>query len=401
MVKSLGKRSLATLLIMCLLFSLLPMTYAQAANHNSTDINKGDVLTAGDSITNNERDEGRKLNIYDTRSNFDVKISVGESYVLPADIGFSTYAVEYKDEVQIYLHGQRAVAYAVTVVNGMSDKDRYEAGQTVSIKADTKEGCEFTGWTADSEDVTFADADKTETTFVMPAHAVTVTANFKEIPKPAYAVTVVNGTADESTYTEGALVTVKATERVGVKFTGWVTNDKAITFKDAKALTTTFTMPGHATTVTATFQPVVEPYKITAGADGSHQAGSGKDLTFSCSGALEDLTGISVDGKQVDASHYHLESGSTILTLKASYLDTLSIGSHTLRFEYKTQSVETSFNITAKNDPLQPVNPSNNATNPGTGLTAGTGEAVVFSFIGVSVLLLGTVLISRKVTNKQ
>lgn len=302
--------------------------------------------------------------------------------------------------------------YPVTVNGGTTPEEKYKKGEIVTIKADAPEdGYEFDKWTSDGPDgsdgpdIRFDDPTSPETTFVMPAQAVTVTANFRKIPEPeAYKVTVVDGKADKATYKKGELVTVTATERDGAKFTGWVTLDNEVAFKDAKALTTTFVMPGHDTSVTATYQPLAEPYKITAGAGGSHQAGSGKDMIFACSGALEDLTGILVDGKLVDASHYHLRSGSTILTLKASYLDTLSVGTHTLRFEYKTQSVETSFKITAKADPVKPVdpvNPSNNAANPGTGLTTGTMETGAFSFIGLSVLLMGTLLINRKVRNKQ
>ncbi|MEG0736856.1 MAG: hypothetical protein RR441_08300, partial [Longicatena sp.] len=44
--------------------------------------------------------------------------------------------------------------------------------------------------------------------------------------------------------------------------------------------------------------------------------------------------------------HYTLRSGSTIITLKASYLNTLTVGKHTLKLQYKGDlSAETYFLI--------------------------------------------------------
>ena len=485
MVKSLGKRSLAALLIICLLLSLLPATHAQAANvYPVQELKEGQVLNAGDQIEKGTNWILGSYSYYDAQGNYIHRTSYPQSpYTVEEVEGINSWKISYisdnDDErwrdvslipntvaekytvtvnqpglvtqfsyeagAEVHISAAthqgyefagwvtdssdiqfadknapettftmpahdvevtakfRESEYTVTVKGGTTPQEKYKSGASVSIKADAPEdGCEFDKWTSDGPDISFDDPTSPETTFAMPAQAVTVTANFRKIPEPeAYKVSVMDGKADKATYKEGELVTVTAIERDGAKFAGWVTLDKEIVFKDVKATTTTFVMPGHDTSVTATYQPLVEPYKITAGAGGSHQAGGGKDMVFACSGALEDLTGILVDGQLVDASHYHLRSGSTILTLKASYLDTLSVGTHTLRFEYKTQSVETSFKITAKADPVKPADPSNKAQNPGTGLTTGTVETGAFSFIGLSVLLLGTLFINRKVRNKQ
>ena len=66
--------------------------------------------------------------------------------------------------------------YAVTVVKGTADKAEAVAGETVTITADEPpSGKVFDSWTGNVE---FANATATETTFVMPDHAVTVTANY-------------------------------------------------------------------------------------------------------------------------------------------------------------------------------------------------------------------------------
>ncbi|MEG2687079.1 MAG: hypothetical protein RR954_08185, partial [Christensenellaceae bacterium] len=91
---------------------------------------------------------------------------------------------------------------------------------------------------------------------------------------------------------------------------------------------------------------------ITAGAGSTYQISNGKDMTVTCTGALEDLTGIYIDGKSVDKNNYTLETGSTILKLKSSYLDTLSTGKHTLKFQYRDNaSAETDFIIATKEAP--------------------------------------------------
>ena len=68
----------------------------------------------------------------------------------------------------------------MTVENGSADKARATAGETVTVTADAPAaGKVFAGWTAGGG-VTFADAGKAETTFQMPAQAVTVTASYRD-----------------------------------------------------------------------------------------------------------------------------------------------------------------------------------------------------------------------------
>ena len=74
--------------------------------------------------------------------------------------------------------------------------------------------------------------------------------------------------------------------------------------------------------------------KIIAGDNQIYNKASGSDVTITCNGDFVKFTGIKVDGSVVDSSNYTAVSGSTVLTLKASYLDTLTAGSHTVTFVY-------------------------------------------------------------------
>ena len=59
------------------------------------------------------------------------------------------------------------------------------------------------------------------------------------------------------------------------------------------------------------------------------------------------FTGIKVDGKDVDHSNYTAKSGSTIISLNAGYLNTLSVGTHTLTVLYTDGEAEMDFEVKA------------------------------------------------------
>lgn len=74
----------------------------------------------------------------------------------------------------------RQTRYAVTVNGSYADVSgagSYAAGSVVTVRAGSRGGYTFNGWTADSS-VAFDDANAAETTFTMPDGSVTVTANW-------------------------------------------------------------------------------------------------------------------------------------------------------------------------------------------------------------------------------
>ena len=87
------------------------------------------------------------------------------------------------------------------------------------------------------------------------------------------------------------------------------------------------------------------PYAITEGTGSSYTLQSGNSLTVRGNGDFSKFTGIKVDGVQIGAENYEAKSGSTIVTLKSSYLDTLAAGTHSLEILWTDGSASTVFTI--------------------------------------------------------
>lgn len=167
--------------------------------------------------------------------------------------------------------------YAVTVSGSYANPTgagNYEKNATVTIHAGTRSDYSFTGWTTTSEGVTFANANDATTTFSMPDHEVTVTANWKYngggssggSSDPSYAVKnetpkAENGSVSLSKTHAEAGETVKLTPKADEGYeldTLTVKDDKGNEIKVTKNEdgTYSFYMPSGKVTVEATFKPI-------------------------------------------------------------------------------------------------------------------------------------------------
>lgn len=70
-----------------------------------------------------------------------------------------------------------------------------------------------------------------------------------------------------------------------------------------------------------------------------------KDLSFRSSAPIEFFQKVLVDDKEVAAENYVLTEGSTIVTLKTSFLKTLGVGEHKLSVVSTTGTAETTFTV--------------------------------------------------------
>ena len=75
-------------------------------------------------------------------------------------------------------------------------------------------------------------------------------------------------------------------------------------------------------------------YDVIKGHKSSYTRGSGKTFSLTANGYFGKFTGLKIDGRILDSKYYTAKSGSTIVTLKNSYLDSLSDGKHTVEFLY-------------------------------------------------------------------
>jgi len=147
----------------------------------------------------------------------------------------------------------------------VAGKGAYAAGATVRIGAEPATGYAFLNWTADGP-VTFQDATADETTFIMPAQALTIIAHFSVAYSLTMAVAPVGGgdaidVAGKGAYAAGATVMVSAVANPGYAFGNW-TADVTVIFGSITAADTTFTMPAQALTVTAHFVEALPPAQI-------------------------------------------------------------------------------------------------------------------------------------------
>ena len=146
--------------------------------------------------------------------------------------------------------------------------------------------------------------------------------------------------------------------------------DKAGSVKDKAAhvyddaADTTCNVCGYVRTVTP---PAITPdYKFLEGANGKWTKSSDKNLAFRANGEFSKFTGVKVDGTKIDADKYTAVSGSTIVNLKKEYLETLSVGKHTLTVVYTDGECSTEFEIkaasTTKKDTTDKENKSSKTT---------------------------------------
>ena len=144
----------------------------------------------------------------------------------------------------------------------------------------------------------------------------------------------------------------------------------------------------HTKAILDTMLKALTAYDITSG-DGSTWKENNKDngLTFKVNGYHKKFAGIVINGTVVDKKYYEIEAGSTIITLKAEYLQTLPAGNYTLLVQYTDGSTdgEDTFTIT-KNESATPSDPTN-PTNPSSPKTGDNSHPVVW--IGILIVCAG------------
>ena len=90
------------------------------------------------------------------------------------------------------------------------------------------------------------------------------------------------------------------------------------------------------------------PPEIIKGAGQSITQGESKALSFTSNAAFSDFVRVELDGKTLDEKNYTVKEGSTVVTLKADYVATLSVGEHTIGIVSESGTATTTFTVNAK-----------------------------------------------------
>ena len=97
-----------------------------------------------------------------------------------------------------------------------------------------------------------------------------------------------------------------------------------------------------------------EPYKIIDGTKSTWNGSTTEGLTIRGDGDFAKFAGVRVDGNWIPSAHYEAKSGSTIVTLKPSYLASLAEGEHTVDIMWIDDSASTTFTVAANTAAAQP-----------------------------------------------
>ena len=185
---------------------------------------------------------------------------------------------------------------------------------------------------------------------------------------------------------QGDEITIEVTPKGGYEVEKVIIKDKdgnTIEVIDGSELPKKYKVDGPIT-IEAVYK---SKYSITSGDNQTYVKGSKKDIVITCNGALEDLQSIEIDnGNVIEASNYKLESGSTILTLKSSFLEKTSNGEHTIIFNYKDGG-NASAKLTVEEQAVVP----------------NTGDNIILYVImfiaSINIIFTSSILLKRKYNN--
>ncbi|MGN0341695.1 MAG: InlB B-repeat-containing protein [Roseburia sp.] len=269
--------------------------------------------------------------------------------------------------------------------NASANPDSYTYETGVASFADaSKTGYTFEGWYSDA-------AFTTKVTSISATQTGNITL-YAKFTANTYNITYnldggTNVSDNPASYTYGTGVTSLAdASKEGYTFAGWY-SDSAFT---TKVTSISSTQTGNVT-LYAKFtknENQAKTYSMLDGANGTWTLGNTGTLTFRGDGEFSKFTEVKVDGKTVDKGNYDSKEGSTIVSLKDSYLNTLSVGTHTFEMAWTDGSASTSFTVVE----ATPAEPEQTEEQVQTTAPV-TGDSTPFGVLFAVVLLSGTGLI--------
>ena len=307
-----------------------------------------------------------------------------------------TYTVNSDITVKIIWKDKAVTQHTVTFFNdegGVISSTNVNSGEKVTRPSTdpTKAGYRFDDWYADASMTIAFDFTNTQITTDTKIYA-------KFIEQVKITLELNGGTANVS-FSDGmedkGIIIYRNVAENFYKDTSVITppTDKEfdyIEINGTKWTEDTYTVNNNITIKLIWKDKAATPtYTILEGANQTYTIDSNVDVVIKASGTKANLSKIQIDGTDLDTAHYNTEEGSTILTLKASYLNALSVGEHTVKFAYDDGEVSTTLKVaqngnSGNTDPSNPTDPSgnntgtntnneNNNTNTGSNTTNTTG----------------------------
>ena len=138
-------------------------------------------------------------------------------------------------------------------------------------------------------------------------------------------------------------------------------------------------------------------YKVLEGADETVISHKDESLTLRADGEYPKFVSIEVDGKVVDSKYYTAWSGSTYVKFTKEFMDSLSVGHHTIRFNFTDGYAMTNLTV-AKEGTTQstPANTDASITSPQTGENP---DRMLFA--GILSLMMAGILAGMKAGRKN
>ena len=117
---------------------------------------------------------------------------------------------------------------------------------------------------------------------------------------------------------------------------------------------------------------------------------------------------MEVDGSAVALSNYTLAEGSTVLTFKEDYLESLAVGNHTVKLNYTDGSVAATLAIAAKDTVMDTVHEESSSADTDTFVHVGSNSSdtgdhdnvVLWMIVLTVAMFVGTFIIKNK-TKRQ
>ena len=201
-----------------------------------------------------------------------------------------------------------------------------------------------------------------------------VNGNLKITHNAALAPERIEASKTKTTYTAGdtlnvddLAVTAYYADGYSEPVQDYTTNVSAIDMSadGDKTLTVSYTKNGVTKTkdITIKVNAVQASYKIISGADSEWKQNTDGNITIRGNGEFSKFESVKVDGSIIDAKNYIAKEGSTIIILKADYLKTLSVGTHSFEIVWTDGSAVTNFKVSKNTDDSQQPTPPQTGDN--------------------------------------